>query len=86
VVVKESGGSREGGVAIRRQYEGSSGDGNTVCLDCIDVRILVLTLLYNSEKCHYGEILPGKGCIDLYFLQLHVSLQLSQPKKFDLKS
>ena len=40
--------------------EDPGGDGNVLCLDCISVKILVVTLNYSFARCYHGRKL-GKG-------------------------
>ena len=64
------------------------GDGNVLHPDCNSVNILVVMLCYSSGRgYHLGETGEKAHRISLhYFLQLHVSLQCSQNKKFNEKS
>lgn len=75
--VRHSGGGapREESVAVKRWRQGSLWLGNVLYLDCISVSILAVTLQFykmlplEEKRAHR---------ISVYFLQLHVKLQLFQ--------
>lgn len=60
-----------------------SDHGNVLCLDCINVNILLVILFYNFIRCyHWGNWGKGTMRSPYYVLQLHENLQLSLNKSF----
>lgn len=48
------------GVAIKGNMRDPCGDGNVLCIDCIDVNILTMILYCNSVRYyHWGELSKG---------------------------
>lgn len=65
----EMGGRRKVNVAIKEQHEISSGEESVLCLDFINLKILVVILYYNFARCYYLEkVVKGQGILLHYIL------------------
>ena len=80
VVVRGQGGLGRGG-----KWD-PAGDGNIVCLHCINANIPVATLCSSFTRCYLWGNWKKIDCnISALFLQLHWNLQLCLSKMFNLE-